>query len=413
MLLDCHTVPDSWKRSTIIPVPKKSRPQQLNDYRPIALTSILAKCMEKIVRKHLLDGVASMLDPLQFAYRARRGVEDASVTLLNLVSKHLEDTQTYARILFIDFSSAFNTIEPCVLIRRLISMDVNSDLVLWICDFLTDRPQRVCVSGHVSDEVVLNTGAPQGCVLSPTLFSIYTDHMRIHTAVARLFKFADDMALVQLLKKEDCLAEYFSTVSDLTTWCQNSFLELNVSKTKELCIGNEQDSLNFPVLVEGEPVEVVTSFKYLGTFLDSTLSFDKNTDMIVRKANQRLYLLRKLKSFNVSQRTLQMVYRSLVESVLTFNLVAWYGNLTVRNKNKLSGIVNTASKIVGCQLLNLADLYRSAVKRKALSICTDPSHPLHEQFQMLPLGRRYRVPLARKNRFKHSFVPSAVKILNS
>ena len=82
-----------------------------------------------------------------------------------------------------------------MLLKRLIDLHVNSDLVLWIRDFLRDRPQRVCVNGYQSEEVVLNSGVPQGCVLSPMLFSIYTNHMNLQTAVTCLFKFADDMIL--------------------------------------------------------------------------------------------------------------------------------------------------------------------------------------------------------------------------
>ena len=111
--------------------------------------------------------------PSLHIYKASRGVEDASLTLLNLITQHFEKAKSYVRILFVDFSSVFNTIEPYVLLKRLIDLHVNSNLVLWIRDFLRDRLQCVCVNGYLSEEVILNSGAPQGCVLSPMLFSIY------------------------------------------------------------------------------------------------------------------------------------------------------------------------------------------------------------------------------------------------
>ena len=79
------------------------------------------------------------------------------------------------------------------------------------------------MNGYLSEEVLLNSGAPQGRVLSPMLFSIYTKHMNLQTAVTCLFKFADDMALVGLLLNEDSLATYFSHVSFLNEWCEESF----------------------------------------------------------------------------------------------------------------------------------------------------------------------------------------------
>ena len=93
--LDSHVMPRAWKTSTIIPVPKKATPLQLNDYRPVALTPIIAKCFEKVVSKHLKFDVVDQLDPFQFAYKASRGVEDASFTLLNLITQHLDKAKSY------------------------------------------------------------------------------------------------------------------------------------------------------------------------------------------------------------------------------------------------------------------------------------------------------------------------------
>ena len=99
-----------------------------------------------------------------------------------------------------DFSSAFNTIQPHVLIikKRLLDLEVNTDLVLWIRQFLCDRPQRVRLSSRLcdqpvlSDELVLNTGVPQGCVLSPVLFSVHTNEYTCNNPVLILIKYADD-----------------------------------------------------------------------------------------------------------------------------------------------------------------------------------------------------------------------------
>ena len=76
----------------------------------------------------------------------------------------------------------------------------------------------------------------------------------------------------------------------------------------------------------------MSNVKYLGTLIDNKLSFSDNSDLIYKKSQQRLYFLRKLRSFDVSRELLQIVYKSLVESVLTFNIVVWYGNLDVNGK---------------------------------------------------------------------------------
>ena len=135
-----------------------------------------------------------------------------------MITQHLEKAKSYVRILFVEFSSAFNKTEPYVLLKRLIDLHVNSNLVLWIRDFLRDRPQRASVNGYMSEDAVLNSGSLQGCVLSLMLFSIYTNHMNLQTAVISLLKLADDMAL-GLLLNEDSLAIYFSHVSLLNECC--------------------------------------------------------------------------------------------------------------------------------------------------------------------------------------------------
>ena len=132
---------------------------------------------------------------------------------------------------------------------------------------------------------------------------------------------------------------------------------------------------------------MVSNFKYLGTLIDNKLSFSDNSDLIYKKSHQRLYLLRKLSSFGVSRELLQTVYKSLVESVLTFNIVVWCGNLGVKGKTKLARIVGMAGKILGAKQDSLSDLYLTAVERKTERILDDAKHPSFLSFRNS--GRAY------------------------
>ncbi len=107
------------------------------------------------------------LDPLQFAYSSNRSTDDAIAFTLHTALSHLENKNTYVRMLFVDYSSAFNTIVPATLVAKLQTLaGLNRSLCSWILDFLTGRSQVVRMGNNTSSPLVLNTGAPQGCVLS-------------------------------------------------------------------------------------------------------------------------------------------------------------------------------------------------------------------------------------------------------
>ncbi len=141
----------------------------------------------------------------------------------------------YVRLLFIDYSSAFNTIVPIKIALKLTDLGLNSSLCDWIQDFLTGRPQVVKVGQFTSNSITLNVGAPQGCVLSPLLYSLYTHDCVSSHSSTYIIKFADDTEVLGLISNNDETA-YLDEVERLTSWCQDNCLSLNVSKTKELIV---------------------------------------------------------------------------------------------------------------------------------------------------------------------------------
>lgn len=157
--------------------------------------------------------------------------------------------------------------------------------------------------------------------------------------------------------------------------------------------------------------KMVSQYKYLGTIIDNKLTFDSNTGAICRKANQRLFYLKKLRSFNVDKQLLKIVYTSFIESILTFTMVCWFGNLSVLNKNKLKSIVKLCQKTIGISLNDLDFCF--SVTHRAKVILASPLHPLYAEFQLLPSKRRYTFTCkAKSNRYLKSFVPTAVRLIN-
>ncbi len=407
-------IPTCLKSTTIIPVPKKSPVSCLNDYRPIALTPIMMKCFERLVMQKIKNSLPNTLDPLQFAYRPNRSTDDAISSTLHLALTHLENKDSYVRMLFIDFSSAFNTIIPQQLINKLNLLGLNNSLCNWILDFLTGRPQSVRVGHNTSSTTILSTGAPQGCVLSPLLFTLLTHDCTAKFSSNHIIKFADDTTVVGLISNND-ETHYREEVAQLAEWCGANNLSLNVEKTKEVVMDfRRRNSTDHPPLtIDSSTVERVSSTKFLGVHITEDLTWTTNTMSLSKKAQQRLHFLRRLKRASLPPPILTTFYRGTIESVLTSCITVWYGNCSAADRKTLQRTVNTAAKIIGAPLPSILDIFLARCSSKTNSIVKDPTHPSYSLFQLLPSGRRYRSIRARSARLLNSFFPQAVRALNS
>ncbi len=298
--LATSVVPTSFKKSIIIPVPKNNKTPCLNDYRTVALTSIVMKVFERLVKNHICSSIPVTLDPFHFAYHPNRSTDDAISHILHSSLTHIDiENGNYVRLLFIDYSSAFNTIVPIKLALKLTDLGLNTLLCEWIQDFLTGRPQLVKVGQFTFNSITLNIGAPQGCVLSPLLYSLYTHNCVSSHSSTSVVKFADDTVVLCLISINDKTA-YLDEVERLTSWCQDNCLSLNVSKTKELIVDLQEETavtLHSSYDQWGTPVERVSSFKYLGVNISEDLTWTTHIQTQIKKARQRLYYLRKLRRF--------------------------------------------------------------------------------------------------------------------
>ncbi len=171
----------------------------------------------------------------------------------------------------------------------------STSLCNWLLDFLTGRPQAVRVGSNTSSTITLNTGAPQGCVLSPLLFTLLTHDCTPSNKSNLFIKFADDMTVVGLISNRD-ETNYRSEVSRLAGWCSDNNLSLNVEKTKEIVVDFRRvHTQHAPLTINGATVERVSSTKFMGVHITEDLSWTNNTAALAKKEQQRLYFLRKLR----------------------------------------------------------------------------------------------------------------------
>ncbi|KAK3569652.1 hypothetical protein QTP86_002651 [Hemibagrus guttatus] len=361
--LELCEVPACFKCSTIIPIPQKPKITGLNDYRPVALTSVVMKSFERLVLAYLKNITGPLLDPLQFAYRANRSVDDAVNMGLHFILQHLDKSGTYVRLLFVDFSSAFNTIIPTLLQTKLTQLSVSSSICQWITSFLTDRHQLVKLGKFKSNSCTTSTGAPQGCVLSPLLFSLYTNDCTSTDPSVKLLKFADDTTVIGLIQDGDESA-YRQEIEQLAAWCSRNNLELNTLKTVEMIVDFRRNTPAFPPLtIMNSTVPTVASFRFLGTTISQDLKWDTHIDATIKKAQQRLYFLRQLRKFNLPQELLIHFYSAVIESVLCTSITVWFGSATKSDMRRLQRTVRSAERIIGAPLPTLQELYTSRYKR--------------------------------------------------
>ena len=412
--LEQRKVPVCFKTSCIVPVPKKPIITRLNDYRPVALTSVIMKVLERFVLNYLRSVTSNLSDPHQFAYRSNRSVDDAVALGIHYMLQHLDKPKSYVRMLFIDYSSAFNTIIPGKLYDKLLRMNIDTSICQWVLDFLLNRPQSVRIGNMTSGSLTLSTGAPQGCVLSPLLFTLFTNDCVSNSSSVKMIKFSDDTTLEGLISNDD-ESEYKREVEELVGWCSENNLELNVSKTKEIVIDfRKNKGPTTPLSINGEVVEQVKSFKFLGTTISEDLKWENHVSGSVKKANQRIFFLRQLRKFRVSQKILLNFYRSTIESILAFSITVWFSGLTESDKKLINRVMKNAGKIIGFeqQVPSLEDIFHSRTVKRCTNILLDDSHPSSEFFQVLPSNTRFRSLSCKTNRFSNSFYPAAVRLLN-
>ncbi len=287
---------------------------------------------------------------------------------------------------------------PATLVAKLQTLGLNRSLCSWILDLLTFRSQVVRIGNNTSSPLVINTGAPQGCVLSPLLYSLYTH---------------DDTTVIGLITDNDETA-YRDEVSTLTKWYQENHLSLNIDKTKELVVDYRRQSREHtPITIDKTPVERVNSFKFLGVHITENLTWSAHTDAVLKKAHQCFFFQRRLRKFGTSPSILRSFYTCTVESILTGCITAWFGNSTAGNRKALQRVVQTAHHIVGGELPSLQDIYTRRCVRKARRIIKDSSHPSHRLLSLLPSGRRLRSIRSRTSRLRDSFFPQAIKLMSN
>jgi exonuclease III len=366
MTIRKNELPTKWKESMITMINKKvinsSNPK---DYRPISLTSCLAKLCEKLIARKINDFLTKekIIIKQQSGFRSFRQTKD---NLIHLTQKIYESFNRRKRVfaIFFDIQAAFDKVWHVGLISKMIDCKFPSFLIHWVFQFLSDRSFTVRINSSISEPQPISTGVPQGSVLSPILFSIFINDIPIEHKKNKSYShlFADDLVTYFIFRRNNNVKNSIRIyLSKIELWLSKWRLIMAPEKcnyivfSKTPQVHKKLENKKIPIINKNEQFDVklfkkdvpsCTSIKFLGVILDKKLNFNEHIEEIKKKCINRLNIIKIVshKSWHLNHNTLIQLYKSLVRSIMEYSsFILPYIKHTIY---KLESIQNAALRAI-------------------------------------------------------------------
>ncbi len=356
--LSTSTVPEKLKEAIIIPLLKKLLldPDILNHFRPVSNLCYISKIVEKVValfvQKHMSENKLHSI--FQSAYKCFHSTETALLRIHNDCNRAIDDEQSVVLIL-LDLSAAFDTVDHQILLDTLSThVGIQGKALEWFKSYLSDRSQSVCIEGVYSDQHQLTCGVPQGSVLGPLLFTVYTQPLADIVSkygISHHF-YADDTQLYLTFKQkvpgaaEAARHKIQSCIQEIREWMASRKLKLNDSKTEMLLIHSRyRKGQEFPEVQIGD--ELITcndSARNIGVVFDCYLSMDKQVSAITQQAFMELRNIAKVRNF-FPPGALETLCHAFITSRLDNGNSLLYG-LPKKLLNRLQYVQNSMARMI-------------------------------------------------------------------
>ena len=338
-------LPKDWKKAFVSPIYKKGARNIAENYRPISLTSVVCKLMEKFIKDAVLNHLIEnkLLSKKQFGFVCGR----STVTqLLNYVDKCAEIIANGGVVdsIYFDFSKAFDTVPHQRLSVKMKANGIEGKVLSWIQDFLTGREQVVRVNGELSVPKPVTSGIPQGSVLGPLLFVLYINDLP-DVVKSNILLFADDTKIFHQVKSREDALLLQKDIDELQQWSDKWLLRFNTDKCHVITLGkfNNIQYTHRYSLYDAE-LDHVFEEKDLGVVIDMELTFDEHITSKVKKANGIMGLIRRSFSF-LDPETFKRLYTSFVRPHLEYAQPVWTPHLRKYIK-LMENVQERATKLV-------------------------------------------------------------------
>jgi len=254
----------------------------------------------------------------------------------------------------------------------------------------------------------INTGSPQGCIISAFLFAIYTNSLNSESYnQTHIIKYADDTAIIGCIEED--ITEYTNCIKFVTQWCTDNHLILNANKTREMTFDFRRNNTLAnqtitAIQVKEETIVPCTVYKYLGVVIDNKLNFHQHIDYSFKKANSRMYCLRILNSIGISNAIKTHIFNSFVTPTLTYAAPTFYHTTINTLLVKIRKIEKWAARL-GAK----GNTHRTCTDKcyaLGIKILSDNDHPLNLYLNHLPYSHKLNMPFCRTSRHLNTLIAS-------
>ena len=339
-------VPTQWKQAYIKPIAKVSSPSVPADYRPISITPVLCRTMEKlVVRNFVYPALTTAPPPLsftdQYAFRPHGSTTAAIISLLHKVTALLA-TNPYVVVISLDFSKAFDTVRHITLMEKYSLLEMPDCVFNWINNFFACHEHCTVFNGVKSPFQRIDASVIQGSVMGPGSYSVVASDLRPSTKGNDIVKFADDFDLIIPASNVDSRSFELQKIED---WADRNNLQLNRKKSQEIVFFRPYTRKeNIPDIPEVPGVPRVHRIKLLGVVLADNFSMDDHIASVISSSASALYALKVLRAHGMDRECIQKVFQATVISRLQYASPAWWGYTTDTQRERFESFLRRSVK---------------------------------------------------------------------